>query len=302
MHASLKPLSFGEILDGAFVLYRRGFFTLAATALLAGAVAAAANLLLGGPTPAASIVLRLVGVVMYAVAWTALTWQLSKLYAGRAVSVNDGVQAAGARLFPVLGAWLIAFVLYGIPVLLAGRVVFRMGVRVSMEAAGASGGLLLMLIPALAYVAMSLTALVLAFAIVPAVVLEGADPRQAVARSFRLAGTAPVRVGALAVVVVALNAVLTLGLLRMGGWTDDPLAIASGPVQLVLAGARALLLPFIVGAAVLTYYDLRVRAEGLDVQLAGDKLAWEPGADREPDPFGGAGRAPDPREELIPLE
>lgn len=302
MHASLKPLSFGEILDGAFVLYRRGFFTLVATAVLASAVTAAASLLLSGPTPAASIVLRLVGVVVYAVAWTALTWQVSELYAGRTVSVNDGVRAAGARLLPVLGAWLIAFVLYGIPVLLAGRVVFRMGVRVGVEAAGAPGGLLLMLVPALAYVALSLTALVLAFAIVPAVVLEGADPRQAVARSFRLAGSAPLRVAALAVVVVALNAVLSLGLLRMGGWTDDPLAIVSGPVQLILSGARALLLPFIVGAAVLMYYDLRVRAEGLDVQLAGDGLAREPGAEREPDWADGAGKAPDPREELIPLE
>jgi hypothetical protein len=296
MPPELRPLSFGEILDGAFVLYRRGFSTLVGTSLLASAVAVAASLLLSGDTVGTSLFFRVVDLAVYAVAWAALTWQLSRLYTGQPAPVDGGLQAAGANLLPVLGGWLIAFVLYGIPVLLAGRVVFRMGVRVGMEGGGGTAGILLMAIPMLAYGALSVIALTLAFAIVPAVVLEGARPWQAVARSFRLAGGALVRVGALALVVMALNAVLTLGLLRMGGWTYDPQAMASVPVQLLLAGARALLLPFVVGAALLMYYDLRVRAEGLDLRMAADELAGErrPAED--------AAEAPEPREGLIPLE
>lgn len=296
MPPALRPLSFGEILDSAFVLYRRGFSTLMGTALLASALAVAAGLLLSGATVGASLFSRVVDLVVHAVAWAALTWQLSRLYTGQPAPVDGGLQAAGANLLPLLGAWLIAFVLYGIPVLLAGRVVFRMGMRVGMEGGGATAGMLLMAIPMLAYAALLVVALALAFAIAPAVVLEGAGPWQAVVRSFRLAGAAPVRVVALALVVVALNALFTLGLLRMGGWNDDPSALLSVPVQLVLTGARALLLPFVVGAALLMYYDLRVRIEGLDLQMAADELA---GARR---PAEDADEVPGPREELIPLE
>ncbi|HEU0301267.1 MAG TPA: hypothetical protein VFR37_17515 [Longimicrobium sp.] len=298
MHLPFKPLSFAEILDGAFVLYRRGFSALLGTALLTGAVSAAAGALPSGTM--AGILALVVKLVVYAVAWIALTWQVSRLYTGQSAPVNGGLQAAGASLLPALGGWLIAFVLYGIPVLLAGRVVFRMGVRVGMEGGGAPGGVLLLVLPVLAYGALAVTALALAFAIVPAVVLEGAGPWPAVARSFRLAGEAFVRVGGLVLVAAALYILIALGLLRIGGWNDDPFAIASPTVQLLLAGVRALLLPFVVGAAVLTYYDLRVRTEGLDLQLAADGLAGE----RAPAPAGEADEADEalgPREEPIPL-
>lgn len=296
MHPALKPLSFAEILDGAFVLYRRGFSTLAGTALLTAAVATAAGVLLSGGAVVPSIVFSAVDLAVYAVAWGALTWQVSRLYTGLPASVNDGLQAAGAALLPLLGAWLIALVLYGIPVFLAGRVVFRMGVRVGVEAGGAPAGMLLMAIPALAYGALFVVSLALSFAIAPAVVLEGAGPWRAVARSYRLAGDAILRVGALALVVVALYVLLAQGLLTIGGWSGDPFAIASAPVQLILAGGRALLLPFAVGAALLMYYDLRVRTEGLDLEALADGLAGGPAPAVE----GGEGSRP--REELIPLE
>lgn len=316
MPPPFTPLSPVDILDGAVALYRRGFATLAGTALLASALGLGLDLLLAAPLQG-TVLPGLVGMVVLAFAWAALTSQVSRLYTGQPVSVNGGLEAAATNLFPLLGAWLIAFVLYGIPVLVAQRLVFGMGVR-----AGLSGGpaaLVLLLLPGLAYLALFAIALSLAFAIVPAVVLEGAGPWQAVARSFRLAGDALVRIAALVLVVVALNFLVSMGLMRMAAGSD-PAAWAMSPALLLVDLARALLLPFIVAAAVLTYYDRRVRTEGLDLRMAADELAGggaeeedddrEPGdevdaetdpgndpqadLDGEPDPAGERGEGPHP--------
>lgn len=268
----LRPLSFGEILDGAFVLYRRGFSILLGTSVLASALAWVLDLLFSRPLHG-TVVPTLIRMVVEAVAWAALTWHVSRLYTGHAVSVNEGLEAAGARLLPLLGAWLIAFVLYGVPLQLARGLVFGITVRAGLS--GRSDAMVLSLLPWIGYLVILAVALALAFAIVPAVVLEGAGPWQAVARSFRLAREALVRIAALALLIIAIYLAISLGLTRMAGWSDDPAALGSLPGQMLLVGARTVLLPLAVGAAVLMYYDRRVRTEGLDLRTAADELMEE---------------------------
>ncbi len=271
-----KPLAFGEILDGAFVLYRRGFATLLGTAFILSTLGAGAHVLLGGPT-GGTFLPSLIATVAWAFAWAALTWQVSRLYTGSPVSVNQGFEAAGARILPLMGALLIAFLLYGIPVNAAGGLVYGMGARAILE--GPRGAIVLVIIPAVAYLGMTLLALALAFAIVPAVVVEGAGPWQAVARSWSLAGRAPVRVGALALVVFVMNALVAFAVTRLAGWPDPAAPAPSGGVLLAREGlmviGRSVLLPFMVASAVLMYFDLRVRTEGLDLQTAADEMAGE---------------------------
>jgi hypothetical protein len=300
MPPPFTPLSFVDILDGAVALYRRGFATLLGTTLLASALAVGVDLLLARPLQG-TVFPGVAWTVVLAFAWAALTWQVSRLYTGQPVSVNGGLEAAATSLFPLLGAWAIAFVLYGIPVLVAQRLVFGMGVRAGLS--GGSGAMVLLALPGIAYLALVAVALSLTFAIVPAVVLEGAGPWQAVARSFRLAGDALVRVAALVLVFIALRFLVGLGLMRVAGGSD-PAALASSPALLLLTLARALLLPFMVAAAVLMYYDRRVRSEGLDLRMVADELADgapEEGAD-DPEPGGEAadGDEPGPGEESHP--
>lgn len=281
MPPSFQPLSFAEVVDGAATLYRRGFSTLVGTALLTTALSLALNVLFAAPLQG-TVLPSVIGAVALAFAWGALTWQVSRLYTGHPVSVNGGMEAAATRLFPLLGAWLIAFVLYGLPVLAVQWLVSGMAARVIFS--GRPAAMVLLLLPGIAYFAMFAIALALAFAIVPAVMVEGAAPWQAVARSFRLADGALGRVVAVVLVLMALNVLVLLGLMRAVGASGDPAAMTSFPVQLLVSIASTLLLPFTVGAAVLMYYDRRVRTEGLDLQTAADELAGIGAADEDADP------------------
>jgi hypothetical protein len=281
MPLPFQPLSFAEVVDGAATLYRRGFSTLVGTTLLTTALGLGLDLLLAAPLRG-TVLPSVVGAVVLAFAWAALTWQVSRLYTGHPVSVNGGLEAAATRLFPLLGAWLIAFVLYGIPVLWVRGLVWGMEARVALS--GQTGAIFLLALPWLACLALFTLALALAFAIVPVVVLEGAGPWQAVARSFRLADQALVRVAGVALVIIALGFMVAMGLMWGAGWLGDPAAMASMPAQVLLSIVRALLLPFTVGAAVLMYYDRRVRTEGLDLQTAADELAGIGAADEDADP------------------
>jgi hypothetical protein len=116
---TLRPLGFGEILDGAFSLYRRNFGPFVLTALVPSIALLAGGLVYatalsgfvrdgGDPTAAMAAIAGpfLLFIVLTALAtfvsWGALTRQASQAFTGAPVSVPDGLKA-GLRAF--LPSW-----------------------------------------------------------------------------------------------------------------------------------------------------------------------------------------------------
>lgn len=248
MHAPmLRPLNVGEILDRSFALYRSQFGPLLGTALTLylplammsaiGGVAAASGsdaALAGGDILVLLIApMMLVGVVL---SIAALTYQASRAYMGHPATIGEAVRHGFARFFPLA----LAMILTGIAVFL---------------------GLFGLLIGAV-------IVYVLLFAVVPAVVIERRGPLSALQRSAELAEGDWWRICAVVLVaglIATLPTMVVEFVLASATSADDPMT--QGFVSALGALVNALTYPFSVAATVILYYDRRVRAEGLDVEL-----------------------------------
>lgn len=291
---NLRPLSFGEILDGAFTLYRRNFVTFVVTALIPSAVVIAALVVMGGglfaamasndPTAILGAVLGaglLIGIVAFAsvlMMWGALTREASQSYTGQPTSLGDGIQSGLRSILPLFGAAFIALVGmvvagFGVGLVLA----IFVGVFAAMGGAMAVLGGVLALAGWFAFV---LVAVAVLFAVTPAVVVEGAGPIQALERSFTLARGALGRVIGLMLVTLLITYLPGVAVMAVtGGFTSImnpevvPTASQMMTQQLLGWGVSILTTPFMVAVIVLLYFDRRVRTEALDVQMMADRLA-----------------------------
>ncbi|HEX8317045.1 hypothetical protein [Longimicrobium sp.] len=288
---SLRPLGFGEILDGAFSLYRRNFTTFVLTALvpsiglLAGgliyAVALGGYLREGGdPTTAGAAIagpfllyIVLTGLATF-VSWGALTRQATQAFTGAPVSVPDGLKVGLRALLPMLGAGFLAGLVIGAISIAAGILGGIFAVVLGVTGAIVVGiGLLLV----------SMLAITIFAGVAPAIVVERKGPMSALSRSWDLVNGALWRTMGLVVVSVLIGYLPVVAVAFVTGSTGmmtNPTSAAAMPganaliAQQVLAWiAGVLTTPFMVSVFVLTYFDRRVRTEALDVQVMTDSLA-----------------------------
>jgi hypothetical protein len=285
MLPNLRPLSFGEILDAAFTLYRRNFVRFFGTSLACGAALLVVAVVVGG---SGAVVVSLFGGVMAllggvlvgaAVAgtamamWGALTWQAARAYEGRKASIGDALEASVESAMSLVGVGLAGLALLVVAVL--------PGVMVGVALAR-----MMLPVPAVVLIgAWSIAATVVVFsmlfAALPAVVLEERGPMQAVARSFQLTRGALGQVAGVLVVTLLITALPGMGVQALTGGFQGLLnpaaAAAQGQGSLVetLLGwvLNLLTAPFLASVCVVLYYDRRVRAEALDVQAITDRLA-----------------------------
>lgn len=293
--SNLRPLGFGEILDGAFTLYRRNFVTFALTALIPTAlmmvvlvfmgVGMLASLASGDAMTIVSsflgiglVVTLLVGLLFLAM-YGALTRQASQSYTGHPTSVADGFSAGARSALPMLGSTVVAVILFFIAIMAVGIVI---GIFTAMV--GAMGiGILTVLVTILAFCAMAavyLGGIALLFAVLPAIVVEGKGPIDAISRSIDLARGALGRVVGLMLVTMVITYLPIMAVMLLTGSfaqiTNPGTVPTTGQfaVQQVLSmGVGVLTTPFMVAVIVLLYYDRRVRTEALDVQMLTDRLA-----------------------------
>jgi hypothetical protein len=289
---TLRPLSFGEILDGAFTLYRRNFVTFILTALIPTAAIAVAVTLLGGGMMAAAgggeslvgailgagLIIGLVAFVAMLMMWGALTREASQAYTGQPTSVGDGLQAGLRAILPLLGSGILAF----IAIMLAGLGV-GLGLTLLVGVLAALGGataVLGVLVAFLGWFAFLLAAIAVLFAVTPAVVVENAGPVEALERSYKLAREALPRVIGLMCVTVLITYLPSMAVMAMtGGFATmmNPEVVPSTSQfvtqQLLGWAVGVLTTPFMVSVVVLLYFDRRVRTEALDVQMMADRLA-----------------------------
>ncbi|HEY0025674.1 MAG TPA: hypothetical protein VGB24_22495 [Longimicrobium sp.] len=287
----LRPLGFGEILDGAFSLYRRNFGPFVLTALvpsiglLAGgliyAVALGGYLREGGDPATAGAAIAgpfLLYIVLTSLAtfvsWGALTRQATQAFTGSPVSVPGGLKSGLRALPSMLGS---AF--------LAGLVVGAAGL-----AMGILGGIFTVVLGVIGAILMGIGLLVLSMlaitifaGVAPAIVVEGQGPLSALTRSWDLVNGALWRTMGLVVVsvLIAYMPVVAVAFVTgSAGMMLNPSSAAAMPganaliAQQVLGWIAAVLTtPFMVSVFVLTYFDRRVRTEALDVQVMTESLA-----------------------------
>lgn len=289
----IRPLSFGEILDGAFTLYRRNFLRFLGTTLLVlvGAVVLGGILVVTGANVAALmpgfmqlLVGGIMGTALFAlttVFWGALIWQAARAYEGKPRPVGESLETAGGAAMTMLGAVIVSFmgiagatlgVAY-VGTLLAGFITEAgapgAGVAVQVLAAAGAGiaGLL-----AASYFA----------AVLPVVIMEEKGPLDAVVRSVRLMRGAALRT---LLILVTAHLITLLPSVAIAVFSGGLVALTAEGADLTTAAIVALLVqqlasvvvamltaPFIPTVLVLLYYDRRVRTEALDVEIATGQL------------------------------
>jgi len=282
----LRPMSIGDVLDGAFRALRATFATAALLVLLVQgpyqllSSLAFARLLpelgdavdleraiedpsagLGLALRAASVVTlsSLVGLVVNVVLAAAIVWCVLRVDRGQAATVGGALRTAVGRMGATLGGSLL--------VLFAGGSLLGLGLLVLT--------LLVVVAPPVGLVTLLVAApvafLVLAAVLylVPAVaVVEARGPLATIGRCLWVLGRRFWRVLSVTLLVSLLLAAITLGLsLAMAllaglagpaGWIVE--AVASTVVALVSVPVTAI-------AALLVYLDARIRLEGLDLEL-----------------------------------
>jgi hypothetical protein len=254
----LRPMTAADILDGAIAVIKaapRSVFLIAATFVLplelvtawvqrdsladrglAGAFSAATSSSGSSDNAftAGGVALIIASGLVLSLIAGAVAHLLSSWYADRSPSVAEALKASLRRAPALIVAWFIVHL---------------------AEAASA----LALLIPALFVMPLFLV-------VAPAIVIEGLGPWAGVRRSVQLTR---VRYGAVLGVSILIAIVSTLLTVALSGLSLVFSFFSWGwIVDVICRGASSLVTePFVAAAATLVYLDLRVRAEGLDLEL-----------------------------------
>jgi hypothetical protein len=301
-HVMLRPLSFSEVLDGAFKLYRRHFVAVFTVAL----ISVAPMTLVMGPFAARMAAMEdpeafdaaafagfglamMASVLFFGLLYATLTRLFSQAYTGGEVSVGDAYRAGLRRFVTVLVSWFVIFVAWMVLVLAAILMVgLIVGVVAAIgAAAGGDAGAVAAIAVAIVFGLLGTVVAVVIYAalmamwmgVLPAIVVEGRGPLAAIGRWVGLARGAFWRVIGMSVVTFLLMILPFIGVFVLtgvftGNWTGGAgMSPTAFWVQQVLSAlASSIIYPFVVAPFVLLYYDRRVRVEALDVEMAAQGL------------------------------
>jgi hypothetical protein len=283
---ALRPMSTGEILDGAFQLYRRHFgvmyvFALAPTLVMMFGYARLADQL--DPANASgwdmiSVALVFIGVLLLPLSWLGLARLMEQAANGGPLDAAGSLRVGARRLPALLGVAIIGYVLLVGVMMLAGAL-GGIVIAVAMGG-GAAPGALLTGIGVLAAVAIAIgTALFfvpLYTLAVPLVVIESAGPLRALRRAHALTKGGRLRVTGVALISWLISYLPVVGGLLLTGagvfflGVDEAGTMSTTQAYmslLTLSFVGALTTPFLVGVMVMLYYDRRVRREGVDIEI-----------------------------------
>jgi hypothetical protein len=226
----------------------------------------------------AGLLVMVLAVGSMLVMYGALTRQAAQSYTGQPTSLGDGMRAGLGSALRLLGAGFMAMVAF--VVVMIGLVIVMTVLTLILSQLGGTVAALGSVLMFVGMVAAYLAGIAMLFAVLPAVVVEGAGPIEALERSFELArGAVPRILGMMLVTILITYLPMMAVLVMTGGFAQmmNPSAVPSMTqlvMQQVLAmGVGILTGPFMVAVIVLLYFDRRVRTEALDVQMMADRLA-----------------------------
>ena len=296
MSMDLRPLTLGELLDRAFMLYRRHLWVFVGLMAIPSVLALAVNILIevanrwttqdagldaGDPARVLLVAVGMIGgglllfaaqFVVYSISLGAATLAVADVYQGRTPSIADVYR----RVRPHIGRLILLMLLFALAI--GGLVAVGGGLTVLLVAGATVVSPILgaaVLVPCLAGLFAVAMFLVLRWALsVPAAVLEARGAADALRRSIVLTRG---RLGRVLLLIV-LGTVVTYAAVallqgpfmvmtfmagpesRAGFWLSLGGSVA-GTVGAAFAG------PIVVIGSALLYYDARIREEGLDLQL-----------------------------------
>ncbi|OLC02283.1 MAG: hypothetical protein AUH45_09185 [Gemmatimonadetes bacterium 13_1_40CM_69_22] len=275
----LRPMDFGEILDGSLMIYRRHFGLFLKLAMAALSVPLVLLVYFGlraiaelQQNPVRALVYLLpVGLVYYvaSLVLTAGTIRvISDSYLGREPRLRDALALGWSRLWPLTAVGfgkgiVLMLIVVGVGVVAGvGATLFR-GAGVLVTVALVIGGCWFVIYVACGYGVTT-----------PVVVLEELGSSfDAFGRSWELTRSFKLKVLGLAVVAFLLTNLIPslvfrgLGAAFLG--SAPPLGVALTAVGFVAPLALA---PVLAAVITLMYYDLRVRREAFDLQVLGQRL------------------------------
>lgn len=297
---ALRPLSLGELLDRAFTIFRHRFgaimLILVACLSLPGLMVMnsfsdlAELASFADPSQSTEAQMQvmfalfgkfaLIGVVAAVamlVARTALGWIAHKAMLGEDVEVMEAFSVGFRRFFPMLGLLLIEMaIMFVVQIALyVPMLIFGVGAAVGGAAPGAGFGIGMMLWMVAYFVAL-LYLFASLFVTTSAIIAEtGTNVFKALERSWMLTQGFRWRiVGAMVLIyilvwIVLMGAAIVVGV-GMGLSQRGPESFGGWMVGIIgLAMLFGLLVyGFYYVLQMVTYYDLRVRKEGLDLELA----------------------------------
>jgi len=197
----------------------------------------------------------------------ALTYAVGQRYLGRPESIGDAY-SKGIRALPRL-------LLSALAISLAAIVV--VGVVAVVIALGASAFTVVAVILGLVgfFFVLPWAFLSLVF-VTPAIVLEGLGPIAGIRRSFQLVDKARLRTLGLWFLMGLIASLLGVifSLIFLASFVTDPTVSAVLQTAATVASG-AISGPLLYGALTILYYDMRVRKEAFDLQLAAEALPRE---------------------------
>ncbi|MGW6919041.1 DUF7847 domain-containing protein [Kitasatospora sp. NPDC054939] len=283
----LRPLGFGEILDGAVDTIRRHWRTTLGLALGIAVVQQAATtfaqLKLGGDTGDLTSTVAMVAtvpveLVLTVFATALLTMVVSRAVLGRSATIGDAWRDARPRLLQLTGLTLLtALILFG--VILLG---FSPALGYALAGAGEPAITALLIVVGLLSIPVAVWLWIQLSLAAPALMLEKQGVLTALSRSRRLVRGSWWRLFGLNVVtqvMVALAAfIIAIPFTVIGtviGYDDLMDASTDAlPVPVLIGAAIAgvisatVTIPFTGTIGVLLYIDQRIRREALDIELA----------------------------------
>lgn len=314
MSLDLRPLSLGELLDRAFSLFRRNFWLfvglMAIPSVFTLLIAVGMELLQRAPNAglfspdadpavvltaalgmAFAFIVMVVGYwIAYMVTLGATTVAVSELYVGRTATIGSsysrmrGLIGRLMLLLLFISLRLVGLFLVLVIAVMVPAILFRMfaGFGRAGSAAAVAGALVAMVGVFGAMFATAVFSLRYSVA-VPALVLENETAGDSIRRSVMLTSGSRWRAG----VLVLFAMVITYAAMAIFQGPFLVGAVAAGPESttafwLQLAGAvmgtigGAVTGPLMIIALALYYYDLRIRKEGLDLQLMLASLDADP--------------------------
>jgi len=241
----LRPLSIGEILDGALVLLRRHFTLVLGIAVVCEGIPTAMDVYIdltggGSQNPGLSLLDRLLTLVGSVLVTGATVRVVSEAYLGRTPLFGDAMRFAGSRFGTILGANIMSgflTVLATLALVIPGIVV-ACGYSVAAEAAA----------------------------------LESGSAGEALRRSWDLTKGFRWKALALGVVSIGLILVVYLGAGVLGGILGAVMGGLDTVLAVFAACVSLLIYPVISCVFTLFYYDLRVRKEGFDLEMLSRQL------------------------------
>ena len=288
----LRPLGFGEIVDGALQLYRRDFGLYYLIALLGAfpgyVITLASGVDMFGPTldetaePAAflgEMVLFGVLAIDAVISWVgmlAVAVAMVLRIDEQGVSVGGAYRRALGHLPAAGGATLLALLLFVVVAFVVFAVAMVPAVMVESENQSiilAVLGLLFLFLPVI--VCMVCFWLAATFAIFPAVIIEGRGVIGALRRSLQLCRGGWLRVIGIMIVAMLINIAAAFAIVVLFGFQElftSPEALETiDPGRRWLLNTADLLVgpltaPFLVGAILILFHDRRVRSEAYDLE------------------------------------